>query len=75
MQQLNDRELEAMSVKDLLALQAELHEAIRAAIRRKNAEREARTGPQIATIPEPQPAPLDLARERDAWLAARQRRS
>lgn len=65
MQNARDIELEAMSVQELLELQAAIHAAVRAAIREKNARKAA---------PAPTPTlrtPIDLERERDAWLAAR----
>ena len=62
-------DLDAMSVQELTELQAQLHVAIRAAIRQR-AELKAGTG---QPKPEPKPAVIDLARERDAWLAARKR--
>jgi len=53
-----------MSVQELVALQARIHEAVRARIRERN---------QAKAPPPAPPAPksMDLAKERDAWLAAR----
>lgn len=71
---LDDRDvnLETMSVQELLDLQAQIHLAIRAQIREKNA-RLAGT----AMIPAPTAAAtlprIDLERERDQWLASRRK--
>lgn len=72
MHQVQDGELEAMSVRELLALQAAVETAIRAAIRKKNEERVALYRPATATTAAA-PEPIDIERERDRWLAARQR--
>ena len=66
-------ELASMSSKELMALHAEVVEAIKAAIRAK----------RLASLPQPKgaeaPAPVksvgDLERERDEWLAKRGRKS
>jgi hypothetical protein len=56
--------LDELSVKELLELQARIHAQVRTLIRKQN---EAKAAP----APAPPTAPLDLERERDAWLAAR----
>lgn len=70
-----DSELEAMSSLELMELHAEIHKAIRAAIREKNARL---SMPMIGATPRAAAAPaaraaIDLERDRDAWLAARRR--
>jgi hypothetical protein len=68
---MTDAELSKLSLLQLQDLQARLHVAIRAAIR---AQQEAKAAHGIAPASQAAapPAPvLDLARERDAWLARR----
>lgn len=62
---MDDAELNRMSLRELLELQAELHAGIRAAIRAK------RLGVPMPASAGAGPAgqSLDLERERDAWLA------
>lgn len=72
MRHVKDSELEMMSVRDLLDLQAALQTAIRAAIRRKAEEKSASARPEAAVAAAPVQR-ADLERERDAWLAARRR--
>lgn len=74
---LDDRDvnLETMSVQELLDLQAQIHLAIRAQIREKNARLAGTAG--TAMIPAPAAAAalprIDLERERDQWLASRRK--
>lgn len=63
-------ELERLSVKELLELQARIHTAIRAIIRARNE----RVGTAPAAVPaEKVAARADLETERNAWLAARKK--
>jgi hypothetical protein len=65
---MDDTQLEKLSLLELQDLQAQLHVAIRAAIRKQQEARAA--GPNAVIKPAQSPSPsLDLARERDAWLA------
>lgn len=60
-------ELEKMSLVELQELHDRIHKAIRAEIGRRNA---ARSGAVYTPKPDVEEGPkLDLARERDAWLA------
>jgi hypothetical protein len=72
---LKDETLEQMSLRELLELQETLHKAIRAEIRKKNEAMAAASRPPARQEAEPRPAPVDLERERDAWLAAKRRGS
>jgi hypothetical protein len=66
---MNDTQLSELSLLELLELQAQLHLAIRKAIR---AQQEAKAANQRPGRDAPEaPRSLDLARERDAWLARR----
>ncbi|MBS0242747.1 MAG: hypothetical protein JSS20_11265 [Proteobacteria bacterium] len=68
-------DLEHMSYLELLSLQEEIHKAIRRAIRAKNEEMAARSRPAAPReAPAEAPAGIDLARERDAWLARKRAR-
>lgn len=65
-------ELELLSVKELLDLQARIHTAIRAIIRARN-ERSG-SGMSMAPLPVAKIAEkVDLESERNAWLAARKK--
>ncbi len=66
---MNDKQLEQMSVKELLELQASIHTAIRAKIRAINERR----GSPPDTVVTAAPAAVDLESERNAWLAARKK--
>ena len=66
MQDLADLHLDTMSTTELQELKAEVHVAIRAAIRLRSELK--------SKLPEPAkmtPAKVDLERERDAWIASR----
>lgn len=63
---MDDQLLKTLSSQELLKLKDTIETAIRAAIRQKN---QARFVPASAN-PVSQPR-IDLARERDAWMAAR----
>lgn len=65
MKDLTDLELEKMSVKELQDLKDQVHVAIRAQIRKRAEMKAAPPAPKAA------PVPLDLERERDAWMASR----
>jgi len=65
---MNDTQLSELSLRELQHLQARLHTAIRAAIRAKQEAKTAHHRPAPPATPAPT---LDLARERDAWLARR----
>ncbi len=65
---MGDPQLDQLSVKELLDLQAQLHTAIRAAIRARK-ESKANVTARIDLVP----AKRDMASERDAWLAARKK--
>ncbi len=67
---MDDNELCKLSLLELQDLHAQLHLAIRAAIR---AQQEAKAGklPGAVAAPAKPVAAPDLARERDAWLAQR----
>ena len=71
---MDDVQLNKLSLLELQDLQAQLHIAIRAKIRAQQAEMAARSrgAPAPAAIAEEAHAPaIDLAQERDAWLAKR----
>ncbi len=75
MQDIEDASIEAlsaMSVQDLLELQARIHTAVRAAIREKN-ERRALPMSSAAAPAAPVRSAINLERERDAWLASRRK--
>jgi hypothetical protein len=59
--------LEELSVKELTALQARIHEAVRTIIRERN---ETKARPAAAPV-DPAAKAIDLEMERDEWLAAR----
>ena len=59
--------LEELSVKELTALQARIHEAVRAIIRGRN---QAKARPAAAPVV-PAVKAIDLEKERDEWLVAR----
>ena len=61
-------QLEQLSVKELLELQARIHSAIRAQIRARNESRGTMPAPVT-----PPPEKADLERERNAWLEARKK--
>lgn len=65
-QDVNDHQLDLLSVKELKELKESIDTAIRAAIRERN---KAKERPVVAA--KPAPTPFDLERERDAWIAAR----
>jgi hypothetical protein len=68
---MTDAELNQLSLLQLQDLQARLHVAIRAAIRAQQEAKAAHgSGATVPTAAPPAPV-LDLARERDAWLARR----
>lgn len=68
---MNDTQLSELSLLELQELQSQLHVAIRKAIRAQQEAMAARQQPARQTsAPEANPK-LDLARERDAWLARR----
>ncbi len=63
---MDDRDLEYLTVPELLALRDRVDEAIRAEIAKDRVSRETRRpGPDDA------PPVIDLERERDAWAARR----
>ena len=62
----NDHQLDLLSVKELRELKDNIDTAIRAAIRERN---KAKERPVMAA--KAAPTPFDLERERDAWIAAR----
>ena len=64
---MDDKELERLSLLELQDLQAQLHVAIRAAIRAQQEAKAAQGRPAAARVE--QAPPIDLARERDVWLA------
>ncbi|MDX2158422.1 MAG: hypothetical protein SFW09_18135 [Hyphomicrobiaceae bacterium] len=67
---MDDTQLAKLSVIELQELQAQLHVAIRAAIRAKQEAKASAGRPGgPATATGPATPSLDLARERDAWLA------
>ncbi len=66
---MDDTQLNKLSLLELQDLQAKLHVAIRAAIRKQQEAKATGRKPEAPTS-EPAPA-IDLARERDAWLARR----
>ena len=66
---MTDHELAKLSYKQLLALNGRIEAAIRAAIRAKQSSKTA-----LATPAEAEATPMDLERERDAWLAGRKSR-
>ena len=75
MQDIEDASIEAlsaMSVQELLELQARIHTAVRAAIREKN-ERRALPATAAAASVTPVRSAINLERERDAWLASRRK--
>jgi hypothetical protein len=66
---MDDTQLSQLSLLELQDLQAKLHVAIRAAIRQ---QQEAKAAGRKPSSPVVEAAPtIDLARERDAWLARR----
>ena len=67
-----DSDLEAMPLQELLELHASIHQAIRAAIREKNARLSMPVIAPSAPAATVRPS-IDLERDRDAWLAARRR--
>ncbi len=66
---MDDAQLKKLSVAELRELQNRIHMAIRAQIRRKQEAMQHRAGPKTETR-EAAPS-VDLATERDAWLARR----
>lgn len=79
MQEMTQIDLEKMSSRELQELHQKIETAIRAAIREKNLrlsghaqQIQAPGQAQPAGKPAPQPT-IDLAAERDAWLAAKRR--
>jgi hypothetical protein len=66
---MNDKQLSVLTLLELQDLQAKLHIAIRKAIREQQEAMAARHLPDRPTT-EPTRS-IDLARERDAWLARR----
>lgn len=73
MQNAKDVNLETMSVQELQELHAQIHIAIRAQIREKNARM---SGTPMTASASAASAPLpsiNLERERDAWLASRRK--
>ena len=68
MQDFSDPNPDAMTLAELLNFQAALHTAIRSAIR----ERQQANATPISVATQPVPT-IDLARERDEWLANRRR--
>jgi hypothetical protein len=73
---MTDTQLSELSLLELQDLQAKLHVAIRKAIRDQQEAMAARyrRAPQ-SNVPSQQAEPVDLLRERDAWLASRGRRA
>lgn len=67
-----DVNLETMSVQELLDLQAQIHLAIRAQIREKNARLAGAPLMSVPTATAVLPR-IDLERERDQWLASRRK--
>ena len=61
-------QLDQLSVKELQELREQVHTAIRAAIRQR-AEEKAKVATPVAKVP----AKVDMAAERDAWMAAKRR--
>ena len=69
---MDDVELNKLSLLELQELQAQLHVAIRAKIRAQQAEMAARSRGAPPEVQRETHAPaVDLAQERDAWLARR----
>ena len=78
MQELDDRYLESMSVKELQELLQAIDAAVRANIRKRSEIRTAESlnrsgGPAAAALTPAATSVNDLERERDAWMAARSR--
>ena len=67
---MNDKQLSELTLLELQDLQGKLHVAIRKAIREQQEAMAARQSTHRSTAPEPNRS-IDLARERDAWLARR----
>ncbi|MEZ5818073.1 MAG: hypothetical protein R3D44_13410 [Hyphomicrobiaceae bacterium] len=68
---MNDTQLSELSLLELQDLHAKLHIAIRKAIRAQQEAMAARYRPVVEQpLDQPQPS-IDLASERDAWLARR----
>ncbi len=63
---MDDRDLEILTVQELLALRDRVDGAIRAEIAKDRLARETR-----APAPDDAPQVIDLERERDAWAARR----
>jgi len=63
---MDDPHLGSLSLRELEELQAQLHIAIRARIRAQQEAKLVRQGPGPVRAPN-----MDLAAERDAWLARR----
>ncbi len=63
---MNDAQLKKLTLKELRALNADIEQAIRAAIRAKNGAKASM--PMAANAA---PVKIDLERERDAWLSAK----
>lgn len=79
MQEMTQIDLEKMSSRELQELHGKIETAIRAAIREKNLRlsghaqhAQSQGQAQSSQRPDPQPT-VDLAAERDAWLAAKRR--
>ena len=68
MQDFSNPNLDAMTLGELLNFQAALHTAIRCAIRQR--QQASATPIRVATHPL---STIDLAKERDEWLANRRR--
>ncbi len=67
---MTDTQLSELSLRELQDLQAELHVAIRKAIRAQQEAMATRYRPGQPTVASPhQPKAMNLLHERDAWLA------
>lgn len=68
---MTDNELVQLSFRQLIAINGQIEAAIRAAIRAKQASKSTHSaGEQTTALV----TPVDLERERDAWLAGRKSR-
>lgn len=70
---MNDTQLSELSLLELQDLQAQLHAAIRKAIRAQQEAMAARYRPQQIQSTVQPVGHIDLSRDRDAWLARRRR--
>jgi hypothetical protein len=66
---MNDQQLSELTLLELQELHAQLHSAIRKAIREQQEAMASRRQPHRSSV-EPSRS-VDLAKERDAWLARR----